>query len=203
MIQHCARARARAAQALCAGHTPLPLCAATQLLLNPQPGGRPRISVRLSLGETDLEHVRSPAHAAELAAGCPRTAGAPPTATEKTHSTIFARKGATLTSAVEPDEATDRASAAFEVNFDGSEAFEEPMLPPLPTGWCAPRLALARPCAHLALAPALASPSPPLPPSPSLPLPPSPLPHTPTLALASSPARRRVGLLIGPSGCGK
>ena len=85
------------------------------LLLNPAPGGKPEVSVTYDATTTDLEHSRTDAHRAELAAGRPPPAGAPPLSEKNLPSTLWAKKGRTLRSEVEPDAATAAASAAFEV----------------------------------------------------------------------------------------
>ena len=103
-----------------------------ELLLNPKPGGRPivRVSVRPD-DETDHDYVKSAAYQSEKADALPPVIGAPPLTTKILKSSIFAGKGRKLTSNVIQDEATSAANAAFEVEFDGCEAFDEPMLPPL------------------------------------------------------------------------
>ncbi|KAH8061971.1 hypothetical protein JL722_3930 [Aureococcus anophagefferens] len=101
---------------------------APRLVVNPGESlRRPATTVRLDEAETDeaFHRARPRADAEALYAS-----------KSVTSASIFGGgAAATLSSTVVLDAATEAASAAFEVDFDGKAAFQVPRVPPLPKHW--------------------------------------------------------------------
>jgi len=89
---------------------------------------RPEISVEFRPDETDAVHGRRPGQTSRPRAptAAARARAIPP---------VFGAKPTTISCPVLEDSATEAASAAFEVNFDGFAKFALPAAPKLDNDW--------------------------------------------------------------------